>query len=286
MSCTDVPGKKTTIDGAAETFGIIGNPVTHSLCPVMHNAAFAALGMNCVYIPLPAHDIAGGVAGLKALGFKGVSVTIPHKEKIIPYVDVLDPVAAKIGAVNTLVIKREEEGVEPKVHGYNTDWVGANRALEEKVNLRGAKVLLLGAGGSARAIGYGLLEAGAEITLVNRTASRGEALANQLGCEFCPEDKLGDLQTDVLVNTTSVGMTPDIDATPIDKEFLSRFSVVMDIVYAPLETRLLREAEGAGCSVVNGLSMLLFQGVAQFELWTGRDAPVEVMRNVLYERMK
>lgn len=278
--------EKIIIDGAASTFGIIGRPVSHSLSPVMHNAAFAELGMNCVYVPLPTDDLSKGVDGLKALGFKGVSVTIPHKEEVMQYVDVLDPVAQKIGAVNTLVIGNREDDDNRSIYGYNTDWVGANRALEEKIKLDGSKVLILGAGGSARAIGYGLLEAGAEIILSNRTLSRGEDLANVLGCDFVSPQQLGDVQADILINTTSVGMTPDDDKTPVEQKFLSRFSVVMDIVYAPLTTRLLREAEGAGCKLVDGLSMLLYQGAEQFELWTGRDAPVDIMRNVLRERIK
>ncbi|MCL7486985.1 MAG: shikimate dehydrogenase [Desulfobulbaceae bacterium] len=278
--------ERITIDGAAETYGIVGNPVHHSLSPVMHNAAFAFLGMNCVYIPLPTRDLAQGVQGLKALGFRGVSVTIPHKEEIVRYVDVLDPVAGRIGAVNTLVIGSREDAADRTVYGCNTDWVGANRALEEHIALAGSRVLLLGAGGSARALGYGLLEAGAEIVLANRTADRGEELAGSLGCDFCPLDEVGNIEADVLVNTTSVGMTPAVDKTPIEQRFLHKFSVVMDIVYAPLTTRLLREAAAAGCTVVDGLSMLLYQGAAQFELWTGRDAPVEVMRRVLRERIK
>jgi len=286
MSCTDVPGKKINIDGAAETYGIIGNPVRHSLSPVLHNAAFAALSMNCIYIPLPVRDLQNGVAGLKALGFKGVSVTIPHKKDVIQYVDVLDPVAEKIGAVNTLVIGNREDATGRTISGYNTDWVGANRALGEKLELQGSRVLILGAGGSARAIGYGLLEAGAEIVLANRTVSRGTELAAHLGCEFCPLEQIEKVTADALVNTTSVGMTPDVDGTPVEQKLLGRFSVVMDIVYAPLVTRLLREAEAVGCKVVDGLSMLLYQGVEQFELWTGRKAPVEVMRDVLRQRFK
>ncbi len=274
------------IDGAAETYGIIGNPVSHSLSPAMHNAAFTALGMNCVYIPLPTSDLRAGVEGIKALGFKGASVTIPHKEDVIPHVDVLDPVAARIKAVNTLVIGSRESATDYNVYGYNTDWVGANRALEEKIDLNGRKALILGAGGSARAIGYGLLEAGTEIVLSNRTIERGELLASQLGCAFTPLEQLDGVEADVLINTTSVGMVPAVDTTPVDHTLLSRFTVVMDIVYAPLATRLLREAGDAGCQVIDGLSMLLYQGAAQFELWTGREAPVEVMRRVLRERIK
>ena len=278
--------EQNIINGATETFGIVGNPVHHSLSPAMHNAAFAALGMNCVYIPLPVSDLQQGVEGLKSLCFKGVSVTIPHKKDIMQYIDVLDPVAAWIGAVNTLVIGNKEDATDSSVYGYNTDWVGANRALMEKVELKGTRVLVLGAGGSARAIGYGLLEAGAKIMLSNRTIVKGQDLARQLGCDFCPLDELGNVEADVLVNTTSVGMVPADDKSPIDQKFLSKFSVVMDIVYAPLVTRLLREAAASGCEVIDGLSMLLYQGVAQFELWTGRNAPVEVMQNVLRERIK
>ena len=278
--------EQITINGAAETFGIVGNPVHHSLSPTMHNAAFAALGMNCVYVPLPVSDLQKGVEGLKALGFRGVSVTIPHKKNIMQYVDVLDPVAARIGAVNTLVIGNKEDATDRSVYGYNTDWVGANRALVEKIELKGSRVLILGAGGSARAIGYGLLEAGAEIVLSNRTVVKGQDLARQLGCDFCPLDELGNVEADVLINTTSVGMAPADDKSLVDQKFLSKFSVVMDIVYAPLATRLLCEATASGCEVIDGLSMLLYQGVAQFELWTGRNAPVEVMQNVLRERIK
>jgi shikimate dehydrogenase len=274
------------INGETETFGIIGNPVHHSLSPEMHNAAFRERGMNCVYVPLPTSDIADGAAGLKALGFKGASVTIPYKQDIIPFVDEIDPVAAKIGAVNTLLVKDVPGSSEKKVYGYNTDWIGANRALEEKIRLQESRVLIMGAGGSARAIGFGLLEAGAELVLSNRTVEKGEELASQLGCPFYRSDELGPIDADILVNATSVGMEPDSDRTPIVGDRLYRFKVVMDIVYAPLQTRLLKEAADAGCKTVDGLAMLLYQGVAQFELWTGKEAPLNVMREVLYDRFK
>lgn len=280
--------EKHAINGATKTFGIMGNPVSHSLSPAMHNAAFAALGLDCVYIPLPVtgRDLQQGVDGLRALGFRGASVTIPHKQNIMPFIDRLDPVAERIGAVNTLVIGELNDADDRTVFGCNTDWIGANRALEEKMKLKGAKVLILGAGGSAKAIGYGLLEAGAEIILANRTVRKGEELASQLGCEFRPLDQLDKAEARALINTTSVGMAPNTDNSPVDKRLLNRFDVVMDIVYAPLQTKLLREAEACGCQVINGLAMLLFQGVAQFELWTGQKAPVEVMREVLRERFK
>lgn len=262
-------------DGTTEVYGIIGNPVTHSLSPAMHNAAFRELGLNKVYVPFPVRDLAVAIPGLQAVGVKGLSVTIPHKQTVLPFLAGVDPVAAKIGAVNTLVAG------ESGFTGYNTDWLGANAALRQAMELSGKRVLLLGAGGSARAIGFGLLEAGATVLLASRTAEKGRALAASLGCAWFPLAELGSVSADALVNATSVGMAPGIENSPVAAALLTNFSVVMDIVYAPLTTRLLREAKEAGCQVVDGLAMLLHQGVAQFELWTGRPAPVEVMRQSL-----
>ncbi|MBI5558751.1 MAG: shikimate dehydrogenase [Deltaproteobacteria bacterium] len=263
------------INGKTLVHGIMGNPVAHTLSPAMHNRAFETLGLNAVYVPFPVSDAAAAMAGFRALGVRGVSVTIPHKQAVIAHLDDIDPVAAAIGAVNTLVI---ENG---RITGHNTDWIGANRALEEKIPLAAKKILLLGAGGSARAIGFGLLEAGAGIVLASRTPESGRELARTLSCPWLPLSEIGGLTADCLINATSVGMAPHPDASPVPGEYLSRFSVVMDIVYSPLETKLLREAKQAGCQVVNGLAMLLYQGVAQFELWTGQKAPVDIMRESL-----
>ena len=270
-----------TINGRTALYGIIGKPVTHSLSPAMHNAAFAELGENSVYLPFPVQDLEAGILGLKALGVKGASVTIPYKEAVLPFLDAIDDVAGQIGAVNTLEIK--DIGGRKHLYGSNTDWLGANRALAEKVRLSGIKVVLLGAGGSARAIGFGLQQEGAHVVLCSRTESRGRSLAADLGCPWCPLAEVSSLQGDVLINATSVGMQPKNDVSPVPATLLSRFQVVMDIVYAPLATRLLTEARSAGCQVINGLEMLLYQGVAQFELWTGKPAPVELMRQQLYQ---
>ncbi len=262
-------------DGNTQVYGIIGDPVSHSLSPAMHNAAFRELELNKVYVPFPLRDLGPAMLGLHALGVKGLSVTIPHKQAVLPYLAAIDAVAAKIGAVNTLVAG------EYGFTGYNTDWLGANAALRQALEPQGKRILILGAGGSARAIGFGLLESGATVLLASRTAGKGQALAATLGCEWFPLAELGDLAADALINATSVGMAPESDNTPLAARHLHNFPVVMDIVYAPLATRLLREAIGAGCQVVDGLAMLLHQGVAQFELWTGRPAPVEVMRQSL-----
>lgn len=267
------------INGKTKVYGIIGNPVSHSMSPVMHNRAFAEINENRVYVPLPVMDVEAALTGMKGLGLYGASVTIPYKEAVMPLLDCIDPVAERIGAVNTLHIVETESGRE--LHGSNTDWIGANRALQEKIELKGKSVVLLGAGGSAKAIGFGLLEAGASILLCSRTEKRGRALANELGCTWHPLSDADQLKADILVNATSVGMAPNIDATLVSQDSLSAYTVVMDIVYSPLKTRLLAEAEAAGCQVVNGLEMLLYQGVAQFELWSGKTAPVDVMRTAL-----
>lgn len=264
------------INGATEIYGIIGNPVAHSLSPIMHNSGFAALGLNKVYVPFAATDAAKALAGCRALNVRGLSVTIPHKETVLAHIDSIDPVAEKIGAVNTLLFQENRT-----IHGLNTDWTGANRALEDELDLKGKTVLLLGAGGSARAIGFGLQEAGARVILASRTAGRLQNLARALGCDRVHLGEIETVQADALVNATSVGMKPLEAATLVPAEILGNFPVVMDIVYSPLETRLLREAKTAGCRVINGLAMLLYQGVAQFEAWTGREAPAEAMRSAL-----
>jgi shikimate dehydrogenase len=238
---------------------------------------------NGVYLPMKVCDLAEGVRGLRALGFTGVSVTVPHKEKIIPLIDEVDSTAKEIGAVNTLLFVRDEGDKKTIIRGFNTDWLGSNMALslKGKIDLRGSRILVLGAGGAARGVCFGLVKAGAEVIITNRSVEKGQLLADWLGCEFVAAQELAHVQADALVNTTSVGMEPGIDTIPIDPDLLPNFSVVMDIVYAPLETRLLKEAKLVGCRTVDGLSMLLFQATAQLEIWTGRRAPLEVMRQAL-----
>ena len=265
-----------SIKGTTRVYGIMGNPVAHSMSPAMHNRAFAECGLDGVYVPFPVEDVAGALHGFRALNVRGVSVTIPHKKAVMECVDELDAVAEKIGAVNTLVC---EDG---NIKGYNTDWIGANRALETKMSLAGKDVIVLGAGGSARAIGFGLVEAGASPMIVCRNEEQGVELGCSLDCPWYPLTDLNDLQADCLVNATSVGMGKLADLSLVDSGKVGDFEVVMDIVYAPLETKLLREARLAGCTTIDGLQMLLLQGVAQFELWAGETAPVESMRKVIY----
>jgi shikimate dehydrogenase len=267
------------INGHTKIFGILGRPVTHSLSPAMHNAAYGHLGINAVYAAFPVADLARAVAGLRGLGIGGVSVTIPFKEEIIPFLDDLDPQAARIGAVNTVVNR------DGHLTGSNTDWLGAVAALEAKIDLQGRRVLILGAGGASRAIAFGIFQQGGRVALTDIDTGRAAAMVRDLGGEAIPMDAMADCPATVLVNATPVGMVPDIDGIPIDPDLLGRFEVVMDIVYQPLTTRLLKEAAARGAATIDGLQMLIHQGAAQFELFTGQAAPAEVMAKAAYEAL-
>ncbi len=272
------------INGKTTLYAIVGNPVSHSLSPAMHNAAFQATGINGAYVPAPSADIAKTVASLRELGFGGASVTVPHKEAVMASTDILDPVAEKIGAVNTLAF-RYEEG-RSVCTGLNTDWIGSNKALSLHCELKGSRAVVLGAGGAAKAVAFGLLEAGAgSVVLANRTYEKAVQLAETVGCTAIAVEDLAHEQADILINTTSVGMSPHGEQSPIAASLLPSYSVVMDIVYAPLETRLLKEAKQAGCATVDGLDMLLYQGIEQFKIWTGVTPPAPVMRAALEEAL-
>jgi shikimate dehydrogenase len=267
------------INGYTKIFGILGRPVTHSLSPAMHNAAFRHLGINAVYVAFPVTDLPQAVSGLRGLAIGGVSVTIPFKEEIIPLLDALDPQAAEIGAVNTVVNR------DGRLIGYNTDCLGAVTSLQARINLNGQHVLILGAGGASRAIAFGIIRAGGRVTLTDVDQPRAAALVKDLGAKAIPPDAVDRCPAAILVNATPVGMTPDIDGIPINPELLARFQVVMDIVYQPLTTRLLREAQARSCATIDGLQMLIHQATAQFELWTGRQAPAEVMAQAAYRAL-
>ena len=263
------------IDSRTTLYAVLGDPVAHSLSPVMHNAAFDLTGCNAVYVALRVTDPAGAVAAIRTLSIAGVSVTIPHKTSVIDHLDQLDPAAKAIGAVNTIVNRNG------KLIGYNTDGLGAVRALTEKTSLTHKRITVIGAGGAARAIGYAMAEQGARVTIANRSAARGQALARDLQVGFMLLKEFAGDSCDVLINTSPVGMHPDIDVTPIDDSVLRSDMVVMDAVYNPLVTRLLQAAGGTGCVTVSGADMFVYQGAAQFELWTGKPAPVDVMRSAV-----
>ena len=259
------------IDQHTTLYGVAGYPLGHTLSPVMHNLAFSSRGVNAVYLAFETRDIEGAIRGMKALGIKGMSITIPHKSSVIPLLDEMDPLAEKIGAVNTIV------NCEGRLTGYNTDAFGALKALEQAAALPGKNCLVVGAGGAARAIAFILKEHNARVTIANRTRERGQALADAVGCPFIPLEAVKSVPADILVQTTSVGMHPRGDQSVIPADCLKPGMVVMDIVYNPVFTRLLSTAEGAGCTTVSGLGMFVHQGAEQFKLWTGLDAPVEAI---------
>lgn len=267
------------INGTTKLYGIIGYPVEYSLSPLMHNTAFAAYGEDRVYVPFQTKDLIAAIQGLRGLNIKGASVTHPHKERVMELLDEIDPVAGKIGSVNTIAVT-EKEG-KSWIYGTNTDWMGTNQALKDQIELKGKRAVVLGAGGAAKAIGFGLQEEDVAVTIQSRTESRGRQLAEQLNCPWISLYAEPDVPADILINATSVGMKPESDISPIKAARLAAYPVVMDIVYAPLKTKLLKDAEAAGCVCISGLEMLLYQGVAQFELWTGVKAPVDVMRDAL-----
>jgi shikimate dehydrogenase len=273
------------INARTELYGVIGNPVRHSLSPMIHNGALKRLGRNAVYLTFEVKDLEEALRGIRGLGVRGVSVTIPFKTEVIRFLDKVEGRAKKIGAVNTIVNR------EGKLIGYNTDCNGALGALEERIHLEGKKVLLLGAGGAARAIGFGLKERDCRLIVSNRTKKKGEALTRELKCHFLPMSSLfertaGELEADILINATSVGMYPRQRETPFPKKFLRKGMLVMDIVYQPLYTRLLREAKEKGCLTIDGLEMLVRQGAAQLMIWIGRRPDVKQIRDELYKALK
>jgi len=253
--------------------------VAHSLSPVMHNQAFATIGYNGVYLAFRVIDLDSAVKGIRALNFKGVSVTLPHKVAVMESLDEIDDTAARIGAVNTIVNK------QGRLIGYNTDCPGALEALRTRTIIQGKSVALIGAGGAARAIGFGLVAAGGRVTILNRSRTNGERLAADLQADFLPLNEWQPHRYEILINTTPIGMHPETDASPIPKNDLSKEMVVMDIVYNPLETQFLKDAAARGCQTINGVDMFVFQGAYQFELWTGQKAPVEVMYNSVLEAL-
>ena len=267
--------------------GIIGDPIGHTMSPVMHNAAFNKIGIDYLYVSfrVKKEELGKAIEGMRALNIRGLNVTIPHKVDVIRFLDELDPLAEKIGAVNTIV---NDDGV---LTGYNTDAAGFLHALLEKgIEPKGEKVVILGAGGASRAISFILAERGAHLVILNRILELdwAEELAGRLSQIFQRETKALILngenlaqvlrKADILVNATSVGMTPNINETPVPSDLLKPGLVVFDIVYNPIKTRLLSEGEAVGARIMGGLEMLVCQGVLAFEKWTGVKAPVELMR--------
>ena len=292
------------IDEKTEVFGVIGSPVGHSLSPAIFNASFDKQGINAVYVPLLVegekedfyvfvHNVVsrgggGGTGG--GLGFGGFSVTIPHKAHALDYVnhagEFVEPLAETIGAVNTLKI-----GFGGIISGYNTDYAGAMDALTstldiERHGLHKMDVAVIGAGGVSRAVVAGLVDVGAKVTVYNRTVSKAEALAEEFGCRYAGLDKIKEMEAEVIVNCTSIGMHPNIEESPVPSDCIKKSMAVFDTVYNPIDTLLLKEAKAIGAKTVNGAEMFIGQGMAQYKIFIGNEADEEVIRETVIKKLK
>jgi 3-dehydroquinate dehydratase / shikimate dehydrogenase len=258
-----------------QIYGVIGDPVAHSLSPVMQNAGFQARRLDAVYLPFLVRDLRDFVESIEPLGIRGFSVTIPCKERILRHLHGCDPLAAKIGAVNTVVVR-----AGGKLYGYNTDYVGVLRSLESRIPLRGSRVLILGAGGAARAVAFALAQSGAIPCVTARRPERARALARAAGGEAIARASVRREFFDAIVNATPVGMHPHIADSPLAAAELN-CRLVFDTIYRPRLTKLLRLAGQRKIETVSGVEMFVAQGTAQFEIWTGQRAPLDVMRRAV-----
>ncbi|MBN1188916.1 MAG: shikimate dehydrogenase [Dehalococcoidales bacterium] len=290
---SDQKGTEIFVGTGTKLCGIIGDPVEHSISPDMQNAAFSRLGLDFVYLAfrVKKEDLERVADSMRVLGIRGINVTMPHKIAVIPFLDEVDDLAAKIGAVNTVV---NENGV---LKGYNTDASGFLRMLSTAdITIENKRVLVLGAGGACRAVACVLAERGAEITIINRSFAPAVELAAWISREAHRKVDVLDLSTgnmesclkkaDILVNTTSVGMSPVSNETLVPEKLLRSGLSVVDIIYNPIRTRLLQEAENKGAKVISGLEMLVQQGAEAFEIWTGEKAPVNEMRRAASGALK
>ena len=285
------------IDGKTQKIGLLGWPVSHTKSPIIHNAVIEAHNLNFAYLPLPVHPkaVEAAVKGLPALGFLGVNVTAPHKQAVMPLLDEIDPAASAIGAVNTILFQEnEDQSYPPKSIGFNTDWIGFQQDLEAHgVPYAGRDCLVIGAGGSARSVIYSLINAQANVHLCARRKEQADGVVSEM-LEHVPDAKLSTydfgrlgevletLNGPLIVHTTPVGMHPHVEQTvwPDDVPFPAG-SFVYDLIYTPVETQLMRQAQAAGCGVLNGLGMLLGQGAESFRIWTGVQPDIALMSAAL-----
>jgi shikimate dehydrogenase len=282
------------ISSSTTICGLAGDPVAHSVSPAMHNAAFNSMGLDYIYLPfrVKKEALAAAMGGLRALNIRGLNVTIPHKVAVIPLLDELEPLAKKIGAVNTIV---NEKG---HLKGYNTDAGGFLKALLERgVEPDDKNIVILGAGGAARAISFSLADRVAELVILNRQLEMDWAIelaasVSRFSKKAVKALELNDKKlasvlasADILINATSVGMSPNTGHSPVPARLLRPGLVVFDAVYNPITTRLLSEAKAAGAETINGIDMLVGQGVLAFELWTGTEAPIEIMKKAALEAL-
>ena len=265
------------ISRKTRVYGVIGDPIAQSLSPQLQNAAFQARKMDAVYLPFLVHDLRDFLSAIEPLSIRGFSVTLPYKKKILRHLHDCDSLAAAIGAVNTVVVRGAG-----KLYGYNTDYIGVLRTLQQRISLPASRVLILGAGGAARAVAFALAQSGATVCICARRVKEARALAGTVGGEALPRVRLQTEFFDAIVNATPVGMFPAVERSPLTKHELN-CRLVFDLIYRPIETKLLQLAARRGIETVSGLEMFLAQGVAQWEIWTGERAPVAVMRRAVLE---
>ncbi len=270
---------KLSVPPNARIFGLFGNPVKQSLSPFMHDAAFKKMEIAAKYLPFCIQDIGSAVRGMRGIGICGASVTVPFKVAVMEHLDEVDADARKIGAVNTIV---NDNG---RLKGFNTDWIGLIQSISDVTDIKGKVFAILGAGGTARAAIFGIEREEGIPVIVNRNVARGEKLAKEWGCSFYTLSEVGRVRADCLINTTPVGMKQTADESPVNGAILVNYPWVVDVVYNPLKTRLMRDSEKAGCITVPGLGMFVNQGAEQIRLWTGQEAPREFMKQVVKERL-
>lgn len=281
------------ISGKTRVCAVIGDPIEHSLSPAIQNAAFSALRLDFVYTAfrVKPSEVSKALGGMRALGIAGFNVTMPHKEAVIAHLDWIDETAKFLNSVNTIHHK------DGKLLGYSTDGIGAVKALKENgADPKGKKVLMIGSGGAARAMAYSFVQETDELVVLNRTVSEAQKLAETLKQKFNRKVVAGSLEPevvkekicacDILLNTTSVGMKPNLSESLIAPESLKADLTVMDIVYNPVETQLAKDAKAKGAKVISGVEMLIYQGAASFEIWTDKQAPVQVMRKAALEQLQ
>jgi 3-dehydroquinate dehydratase/shikimate dehydrogenase len=276
------------VDAATRVYGVVGDPIRQSLSPVMMNTAFRRENLNAVYLALHAKELADLMSCVRDIPIHGLSVTMPYKEAILKHLDKTDPISQKVGACNTVI--RSQDG---KLYGFNTDVAGVVRPLEQRMNINGAKVLVLGAGGAARAAVYGLKERGADLYLMNRTAAAGKKLAQQAHIKYLDRAKLAKIKVpfDVIINATPIGMDAlELKGEKPEKPFLTPDELncryAFEMVYSPAETPFTKMARAKGIHVIPGSEMFVHQGARQFEIWTGKPAPVEEMHRVVVHALE
>jgi len=265
------------INASTQLYCVLGSPVSHSQSPLVHNLSFRKKKINAVYLAFEPPDIAKGILSIRTLGIKGASITIPFKETIMAFLDEVDPRAREIGAVNTVVNR------DGRLLGYNTDHKAAVDPLIHH-GIKNKTICIIGAGGAARAVAHGISEEGGKLIITNRTQKKGAALAAEVKGQFISMDQMDTIKTDIVINTTSLGMYPHhLEESVFPAQHLAPGMVVMDVVYTPLNTRLLSVAREKGCTTIDGLSMFVAQAAAQFELWTGLKPDTQAMRDAVLE---